>query len=45
MLVLVNRTYVMVLWTDPTGVKLLWTALVMIIIGVIWLKKVIRIRI
>jgi tight adherence protein B len=45
MLVLVNPTYVMVLWTDPTGVKLLWTALVMIIIGVIWLKKVIRIRI
>jgi len=45
MLVLVNRTYVMVLWTDPVGVKMLWTALVMIIIGVIWLKKVIRIRI
>jgi tight adherence protein B len=45
MLLLVNPTYVMVLWTDPMGVKLLWTALVMIIIGVIWLKKVIRIRI
>jgi tight adherence protein B len=45
MLVLVNPGYVMVLWTDPIGVKLLWTALVMIIIGVIWLRKVIRIRI
>ncbi|HWU69552.1 MAG TPA: type II secretion system F family protein [Stenotrophobium sp.] len=45
MLLLVNPTYVMVLWSDPMGVKLLWTALVMIIIGVIWLKKVIRIRI
>jgi tight adherence protein B len=45
MLVLVNPGYVMVLWTDPLGVKLLWTALVMIIIGVIWLRKVIRIRI
>ncbi|KQV38776.1 type II secretion system F family protein [Massilia sp. Root335] len=45
MLVLANPTYVMILWTDPFGVKLLWTALVMIIIGVIWLKKVIRIRI
>jgi tight adherence protein B len=45
MLVLVNPGYVMVLWTDPTGVKLLWTALVMIIIGVTWLRKVIRIRI
>jgi tight adherence protein B len=45
MLLLVNPTYVMVLWTDPLGVKMLWMALVMIIIGVIWLKKVIRIRI
>jgi tight adherence protein B len=45
MLVLLNPGYVMVLWTDPLGVKLLWTALVMIVIGVIWLKKVIRIRI
>ena len=45
MLVLVNPTYVKVLWTDPLGVNMLWTALVMIIIGVIWLKKVIRIHI
>ncbi|NIA53248.1 type II secretion system F family protein [Massilia sp. TW-1] len=45
MLVLVNPTYIMVLWTDPAGVKLLWTALVMIIVGVIWLKRMIRIRI
>jgi len=34
-----------VLWTDPTGIKLLWTALGMICIGVIWLKKMIRIRV
>ena len=45
MLVLVNPTYVSALWTDPLGVRMLWTALVMIIIGVIWLKKVIRIHI
>jgi tight adherence protein B len=45
MLVLVNPTYIKVLWIDPLGVKLLWIALVMIIIGVVWLKKVIRIRI
>jgi tight adherence protein B len=43
--VLLNPTYVSALWTDPLGVKLLWTALVMIVIGVIWLKKVIRIHI
>ena len=45
MLVLVNPTYVMVLWTDPIGIKMLWIALGMIVIGVIWLKKMIRIRI
>jgi tight adherence protein B len=45
MLVLVNPAYVMIMWTDPMGVKLLWIALVMITIGVIWLKKVIHIRI
>jgi tight adherence protein B len=45
MLVLVNPAYVKVLWTDPMGIKLLWAALVMVIIGAIWLKKVIRIRI
>jgi len=45
MLMLVNPKYVMVLWTDPTGIKLLWTALGMICIGVIWLKKMIRIRV
>jgi len=45
MLVLVNPGYVSALWTDPLGVKMLWTALAMIVIGVIWLKKVIRIHI
>jgi tight adherence protein B len=45
MLLLVNPKYIKVLWTDPLGVKMLWMALAMIIIGVIWLKKVIRIRI
>ena len=45
MLLLVNPKYTKVLWTDPLGVKMLWMALVMIIVGVIWLKKVIRIRI
>lgn len=45
MLLLVNPNYVKVLWTDPFGIKLLWGALVMVAIGVVWLKKMIRIRI
>jgi len=45
MLVLTNPDYIQILWTDPTGIKLLWTALFMIIIGVLWLRKMIRIHI
>jgi tight adherence protein B len=45
MLLLINPKYVELLWTDPTGVKLLWYALGMIIFGVMWLRKVIRIHI
>jgi tight adherence protein B len=45
MLALLNPNYVRVLWVDPRGEKLLWTALVMIVVGVIWLRKVIRIHI
>ena len=45
MLLLVNPTYVSLLWTDPSGKRLLWYAAGMILFGVVWLRKVIRIRI
>ena len=45
MLTLVNPEYVSMLWTDPSGVRLLWYAAGMILFGVVWLRKVIRIRI
>ena len=45
MLLLTNGDYISILWTDPTGIKLLWGALVMILIGVFWLRKMIRIHI
>jgi len=44
-LALVNPDYVSLLWTDPSGVRLLWYAAGMILFGVVWLRKVIRIRI
>ena len=44
-LLLINPDYIKPLWTDPAGIRLLWYALVMITFGVIWLRKVIRIRI
>jgi tight adherence protein B len=44
-MVVLNPEYIKMLWTDPTGMRLLWCALVMIVVGVFWLRKVIRIRI
>lgn len=44
-LALTNLDYIKPLWTTPPGIRLLWTALVMIVIGVLWLRKLIRIRI
>jgi len=44
-LTLINPDYVSLLWTDPSGVRLLWYAAGMILFGVVWLRKVIRIRI
>jgi tight adherence protein B len=45
MMLLVNPKYISLLWTDPAGVRLLWYAAGMIVFGVFWLRKVIRIRV
>jgi tight adherence protein B len=45
MMLLVNASYVATMWTDPTGIRLLWYALGMIVVGVVWLRRVIHIRI
>ena len=34
-----------VLWEDPIGVKTLWVALGMMISGVFWMRKIIRIHV
>ena len=44
-MVVLNPEYIKILWTDPSGIRLLWYALAMIVVGVFWLRKVIRIRI
>jgi tight adherence protein B len=44
-MLVINPTYIALLWTDPVGVRVLWYAAGMIVIGVFWLRKVIRIRV
>jgi tight adherence protein B len=45
MMLLVNPGYIKILWTDPSGLRILGYAAGMIVVGVIWLRKIIRIRI
>lgn len=40
-----NPQYVSVLWTDPAGVRMLWYGVGMILIGVLWIRRVIHIRV
>lgn len=40
-----SPAYISVLWTDPTGVRLLWYGAGMLLLGVLWLRKLIHIRI
>jgi tight adherence protein B len=43
--VLANPAYVRVLWTDPVGIRLMWYAGAMAAAGVLWMRKLIRIRV
>lgn len=45
LMMVTNPTYVRVLWTDPIGVRLMWYAVAMAMGGVLWMRKLIRIRI
>lgn len=40
-----NYAYISLLWTDPTGVRLLWYAGGGMAAGIVWMRQVIRIRI
>ena len=42
---LVNPTYISLLWTDPAGVRAMWYGLGLLLLGVLWLRSLIRIRI
>jgi tight adherence protein B len=40
-----NPTFMQVLWTDPAGLQLVGAALGAMAVGVVWMRKIIRIRI
>ncbi len=45
MIVVVNPGFMKVLWEDPIGLKMIGGALVMMAFGVLWMRKIIRIRV
>jgi tight adherence protein B len=45
MLNLVNPGFMRILWTDPAGHKMIGGALALMFFGVLWMRKVIRIRV
>lgn len=45
LMLLTNPVYIRVLWTDPVGIRLMWYALGMAAVGVVWMRKLIRIRV
>jgi tight adherence protein B len=45
LMVISNPAYVRLLWTDPIGIKLMWYAFGVAVFGVLWMRKLIRIRI
>lgn len=42
---LLNPKFMQVLWTDPAGIYLIYAALVMMVMGIFWMRKIIRIRV
>jgi tight adherence protein B len=42
---LINPTFMSRLWTHPTGRSLLATGLTMMVIGILWMRRIIRIRV
>ena len=45
LMAIVNREFLSVLWTDPAGVKMVGTMLVSMAFGLVWMRRIIRIRV
>ena len=42
---ILNPKFLQVLWTDPVGLKMVGAALLMMALGVLWMRRIIRIRV
>jgi tight adherence protein B len=42
---IVHPKFLAVLWEDPAGLKLIYAALIMMLLGILWMRKIIKIRV
>ena len=42
---IVNPGFMNVLWTDPTGLKMVYCALFLMLLGIWWMSRIIKIRV
>lgn len=42
---LLNREFLSVLWEDPAGIRMVGTMLVSMLFGLIWIRRIVRIRV
>ncbi|MBU6493812.1 MAG: type II secretion system F family protein [Burkholderiales bacterium] len=42
---IVNPKFLRILWTDPLGIKMVGAAMVMMLFGLLWMRKIIRIHV
>lgn len=42
---ILNPGFLRILWSDPAGIKMLGAALIMMMLGLIWMRKIIRIHV
>jgi tight adherence protein B len=40
-----NPEFLSVLWTDPAGLRMVGVAVFMMLLGVLWMRSIIRIRV
>lgn len=45
LMAIVNREFLSVLWTDPAGVKMVGTMMLSMAFGLVWMRRIIRIRV
>jgi tight adherence protein B len=41
----VNPIYVSTLWTDPLGIEMLWAGAGMMVVGILWIRRVVHLRV